>query len=184
MDSIELMKYEHKNIKRGLKVLRNMCIAVLEGKLEDYDDFLKMIDFIRNYADRHHHNKEEAVLFKIMSEDLGDDKVKGPLSGMYIEHDFGRLFIKNLEDAINKVKAGDADARVDIIANAIAYTDLLKRHIDKEDNVIYSFASRSLSPEGRKKLEDNCSKVERDAKGRNLQEHYLQLIDDMEKNWK
>jgi hemerythrin-like domain-containing protein len=183
MDSIELMKYEHENIKRGLTVLRKMCIVVLNSKLENYDDFSKMIDFIRNYADKHHHSKEEAILFKIMSEDLGDESVKGPLSGMYIEHDLGRLFIKSLEEALNKVKEGNLDARVDVIANAIAYTDLLKRHIDKEDNVIYQFADRSLSSDAKKRLEENCSEVEKDAQGRSLQNNYTKLIEEMEKKW-
>lgn len=183
MDSIELMKDEHKNIQRGLKVLRNMCIAVINSKLEDYDDFYTMIDFIRSYADKHHHGKEEEYLFKIMTRDMGDEKVKGPLSGMYIEHDLGRLFIKNLEAAVNNVKSGDMNARVDVIANAIAYTDLLTRHIDKENNAIYMFADRSLSSEAKKELEDNCTKVEKDAREHNIQEHYLRLLDEMEEKW-
>jgi len=59
MDGINLMVDEHKFIKRMLEVIRKACIGIMNGKDIDYADFEKMIDFIRNYADNHHHGKEE-----------------------------------------------------------------------------------------------------------------------------
>lgn len=183
MDAINLMMDEHKNIKRALVILRNMCIAVLNHEDIDYNDFNTMIDFIRNYADKHHHNKEESILFKKMKEELGEKSVNAPLSGMYIEHDYGRLFMRNLEDAVNRVKMNDMDSRVDIIANAIGYADLLNRHIDKEDKVIYTFAKRSLSEKTLNDLDNQCDNAEKEAQGKNFQQKYVKIIEDMEKKW-
>ena len=30
----------------------------------DIDDFPRIIDFVRTYADKHHHGKEEDILFR------------------------------------------------------------------------------------------------------------------------
>ena len=134
MNAISLMVEEHKNIKRVLKVIRKLCVKILNGETVNYKAFNMIVDFVRNYADSHHHSKEEDILFKKMSEELGEEIAKGPIYGMFADHDMGRLYIRKLVEALDKVKKGDEDSKVDVIANAISYTDLLYRHIDKEDN--------------------------------------------------
>jgi hemerythrin-like domain-containing protein len=183
MDAITLMMEEHKYIKRGLAVIRKMSIAVLNGEEVPYEDFGKIIQFVRNYADKHHHNKEEEILFEKMKEQLGEKAVEAPLSGMYIEHDLGRLFMKTLEEALERVKNGDKDSRVDVIANAVAYTDLLHRHIDREDNALYTFAKRSLKEEALRDLDAKCEAVEKTAEAENLQQTYIDTIKELETKW-
>ena len=61
-------------------------------------------------------------------------------------------YIQELIAAIDRLKQGDEESRIDVIANAISYTHHLKRHIDKEDSVIYTFAKRQLSPDILKRL--------------------------------
>ena len=183
MDAINLMMEEHIVIKRGLSILRKMCIAILNGEQVDYEDFHKIIDFVRNYADKHHHSKEEEILFKKMATELGEKSVQGPLSGMYIEHDLGRLFIKTLEESVVRVEKGELDSRIDVIANSIGYADLLNRHIDKEDKVIYTFAKRALSKVALDDLNEKCDMIENIAKEKQLQEKYAHAILDLENKW-
>ena len=180
MNAIELMVEEHKLIKRMLAVTRKFSIKVLNNEVVDYNDFNKVIDFVRNFADKHHHSKEEVILFKKMGEILGERIANGPIMGMLVEHDLGRLFIGNLEAALKKFKTGDSDSRVDIIANAIAYTDLLYRHIDKEDSSIYTFAQRSLSKEQLDEIDSLCFDVETEATNNNLQNKYIKLVSELE----
>ena len=71
MKAIEIMMEEHRYIERMLKVVRKACYKILQGEDIDYDDFYKIIEFIKNYADGHHHNKEEIFLFNKMVEKLG-----------------------------------------------------------------------------------------------------------------
>lgn len=108
---------EHKNIKRMLKVIRKASIGIVKGEEIDYKDFEMMIDFVRNYADKHHHGKEEKFLFNKMIDEIGGPAEKLVRYGMLVEHDFGRLYIMELEEAIIKVKAGEEEAKVDVIAN-------------------------------------------------------------------
>jgi hemerythrin-like domain-containing protein len=183
MDAIELMISEHKNIKRMLKVIRTMCIKVLNDESIDLDDFHKVIDFVRNYADKHHHAKEETILFKKMGEELDEKIAKGPVAAMFVEHDQGRYFISNLEAALEKLKNGDRDARVDIIANSISYTDLLNRHIDKEDTAIYSFARRALSKATLEEVEEKCKEVEVSANEQGTQQKYIEMVEQFERRY-
>lgn len=180
MNAIELMVEEHTLIKRMLEVVRGFSIKILNNEEMDYNDFYKVIDFVRNYADKHHHSKEELILFKKMSEVLGERIAKGPIMGMLTEHDLGRLFIGNLEAALERFQAGDSDSRVDIIANAIAYTDLLNRHIDKEDSAIYTFAQRSLTKEQLEEIDTLCCEVEAKATRNSLQDKYVKLLIELE----
>ncbi|MBM7685842.1 hemerythrin domain-containing protein [Defluviitalea raffinosedens] len=180
MDAITLLMEEHKNIKRALTCIRKLCIAILNGKAVDTTLFYQIIDFVRNYADRHHHSKEETILFKKMSDELGERIANGPIYGMLAEHDLGRLFMMNLENALKEIEKDNLDARVDVIANAIAYTDLLHRHIQKEDTAIYTFAQKQLSDEALSEVEAKCKKAEQAAKEKNIQNKYLEFLDHLE----
>ncbi len=152
MNSIELMVNEHKNIKRMLAVIRKYCFKVLKNQQLDYNDFYRIIDFVRNYADKHHHGKEEDYLFNRMIEEIKGPTEKLVKHGMLVEHDLGRLYMQNLEKALKALENGEEEAKIDIIANAVSYTDLLYRHIEKEDDVVYKFAERNLSKESLKKI--------------------------------
>lgn len=182
MNYIELMIEEHNNIKRMLSVIRKYCYKVLKDEKVDYQDFFILIDFVRNYADKHHHGKEEKILFDRMIKELGPTAEKLVKNGMFVEHDMGRLYMQELEVALNKVLNGEDEARLDVIANAISYTHLLYRHIEKEDNVVYQFAQRHLSSETQQILEQECNQFEQEAK--NTQLKYLALINDMEEKVK
>ena len=79
---------------------------------------------------------------------------------MLVEHDLGRSYIRNLEEALNKYKNGEEEAKLDIVANAVSYTTLLENHIHKEDNVIFNFAKRSLNEDIRKVIDEECFEYE------------------------
>ena len=162
MNAIEIMMNEHRYIERMLKAVRAACFKVLKNDIYDYSDFDLIIGFIKEYADGHHHNKEEIFLFNKMVENLGVLGEKLVKHGMLVEHDFGRLYVKNLEEALKKVKAGEEEAKLDLIANAISYCDLLTRHIDKEDRVVYTFAKRELKEKIMIQIDAQCAQYERE----------------------
>ncbi|NFG69960.1 hemerythrin domain-containing protein [Clostridium sporogenes] len=184
MNSIELMVNEHKNIKRMLAVIRKYCFKVLKNQQLDYNDFYRIIDFVRNYADKHHHGKEEDYLFNRMIEEIKGPTEKLVKHGMLVEHDLGRLYMQNLEKALKALENGEEEAKIDIIANAVSYTDLLYRHIEKEDDVGYKFAERNLSKESLKKLDEDCKRIEKEAKEKGIQDKYINLIYELEEKVK
>ncbi len=183
MDSINLMMEEHKYIKRMLVVVRNACIGILDGNDIDFQDFQDMITFIRKYADAHHHGKEENMLFNRMIEEIGGAAEKLVRHGMLVEHDMGRLFVKELEEALEKVKNGDSSAKVDVIANAVGYANLLNRHIDKEDKVVYTFAKRELSSSVMEKINKECESFETEKEADKIQQSYIKLLENLENKY-
>jgi hemerythrin-like domain-containing protein len=183
MNSIKLMMEEHQYILRMLAVVRKACYGVLKGDEIDYTDFDHMIDFIRNYADAHHHGKEEKMLFHEMVTHLGPLGNKLITHGMLVEHDFGRLYISELKEALDRLKSGDDMSRLDIIANAISYTHLLKRHIEKEDSVVYTFAEKQLSSEIIDKVNKETIEFEKEATAKGIQEHYQTLVETLEQKY-
>lgn len=180
MKSIDIMIQEHENIRRMLKVIRKYSYKVLLNEEIDYNDFYKIIDFIRNYSDKHHHMKEEKVLFKIMEENLPQFAKNGPITGMLIEHDIARLYILNLEKALGEYKEGNDEKRLDIIANSISYADLLNRHIDKENTALYKFAKKSLPCDSKDKIDEQSEKIEENASKKGIQHKYLKLLKELE----
>lgn len=182
--SVQIMVEEHENIKRMLKVVRRACLKVLKEDSICYEDFTQMIDFIRNYADAHHHGKEEQFLFKYMESHLGELGVKLIRNGMYVEHDLGRLYVKDLEEALISLKEGNEESKLDVIAHAIGYTNLLQRHIDKENEVVYSFGERKLPLEI---LEDVNAKTiifEKEAELKGIQKKYITMLERLEDKYK
>lgn len=180
MDSIKLMMEEHQYILRMLKVLRKACLNIMDGQDIDYEDFDMIIDFVKNYSDVHHHGKEEKLLFKEIVEHLGALGNKMVNHGMLVEHDWGRLFIQELVSSLDRVKQGDAESRIDVIANAISYTHHMKRHIDKEDAIIYTFAKRQLPAEILEKVNKDTIDFENEASKKGTQEHYISLLESLE----
>ena len=178
MTAIEIMMEEHENICRMLKVIRKECMGILKSDYINYEHFNMIIGFIRNYADGHHHNKEEIILFNRMVEHLGALGEKTIKNGMLVEHDLGRLYVNSLEEALIKVKSGNEEAKLDVIANAIGYSDLLERHKTKEDNVIYKFAERQLSKEIMDQIDKEA--LEYEEKNKKVKEENLLILKKLE----
>ena len=183
MNSIELMIDEHTHIIRMLGVVRAASYQVMQGDPINYEDFDKMIDFIANYADVHHHGKEEKFLFKEMVDHLGKMGTNLISHGMLVEHDWGRLFIAELKAALIRVQGGDDESRLDVIANAIGYANHLARHIAKEDTVVYPFAEKQLTPEILAQINAQTAVFEAEAEQQGIPAYYLNLLAALESKY-
>ena len=181
MNAIELMMNEHKNIQKMLTVIRKMCINVMNGVEIIIEDFRKVINFIRNYADSHHHKKEEVILFNKMIDELGLIAEKLVKHGMLVEHDLGRLYIKQLEEALNNYENGNKDSKLDIVGNTYSYLDLLQRHISKEDNIVYTFATRELKQEIIDEINEKCYAFE--SENKEVEEEALEILSYLQKKY-
>ena len=177
MYSIELLMKEHENIIVFTKYMRSICCDILEGKPVDTLLLRECVDFGRNYADKHHHGKEEKILFRVMLEKLGIVAEKLVRNGMFVEHDLGRYHMGELDKALGRYDENETTAnKLDIVSNASGYADLLKRHIEKEDTACYTFALRMLSDEDKKQIDEETVQFEDDAKKNGVQEKYVSWL--------
>lgn len=148
MIGIDILVEEHSHILEFTETMRKACISILRDNPVDVKDFRDAITFIREYADRNHHGKEEEILFKSMLDNLGVMGENLIRRGMFVEHDQARFNVLELENALNAYEALPTDsARLDIISHMMAYVYLLERHATKENDLVYPFAEKNLTAE-------------------------------------
>lgn len=124
---------EHVLIKRWIALIPRVIEDLDVNSEEDLRVIREGIDFIRSYADRFHHAKEEDILFRYFDEN--SDLLKAMLE----EHRLGREHVKALIEAV------DRKDKVKIIEHLLAYRDLLIQHITREDEILYPWMDRNLS---------------------------------------
>ncbi len=149
----QILSDEHQTILKVIDAVNTECAALERGKTLDIGFFHKTIDFIKNYADKFHHAKEEDVLFKAMLENV-EHLHCNPIPVMLHEHDEGRAFVQGMEQGISEKNTDK------IIENARGYGMLLQQHIYKEDNVLYPMAEEALSEEQKELVNRKYSEVE------------------------
>ena len=182
--SVILMEEDHANINRALGVIRNICLQLMQGGEVPDEDFREIIEFVREYADKHHHGKEEKYLFPVMVKKLGPVGEKLVTNGMLVEHDLGRADVLSLETALNEYKKNPRlELKLDILSYAMAYAHLLQLHIEKENSVVYPFAERGLSEEDIKDINEKSQAFEDEQTAKGVQKHYLDILEKLEKKY-
>ncbi len=171
----DVLKEEHREIKLMLEILEKICQKLEEGEEVDAKHLESVLEFIRTFADKCHHGKEEDLLFPEF-EKVGIPKEQGPIGVMLMEHDFGREFVKGFAEGIEEYKKGSEKAKEKIIENARKYIELLREHIDKEDNILYPMGEEHLTEEKRKELLENFEKVEREVVGEGVHEKMHEVL--------
>ncbi|MFA6028373.1 MAG: hemerythrin domain-containing protein [Elusimicrobiota bacterium] len=177
----ELMD-DHQVILRMLGALGGMAARIAEGGVVPADDLAAAVDFVRNFADAAHHGKEEDLLFPAM-EEAGIPRDTGPIGVMLMEHESGRAYVRALRDAVERLKDGEKGAAKDAAENAANYAELLRSHIDKEDNILYPMALENLSASRFKTLEKEFSRVEAERMGPARRAGYVRLVERLEKEY-
>jgi len=165
---------EHELILEALDALEKKVAAIRAGTAPDRTYFEKVVTFLREFADKCHHGKEENLLFKRMTE-RGFPAQSGPIAVMLSEHEAGRAYIRGIADAAAKLRTDPAAAN-QIADNARGYIDLLRAHIGKENNVLFPMADRALAPEDQAHLTKEFERFEDEETGAGVHEAMLTLL--------
>jgi len=173
----QVMVDEHKLILRMIALVEKNTERLEQGKFRNWQFYLDAVDFIRNYADRFHHAKEEDVLFIELIEN-GMPEKQSPIEAMHLEHDQGRAHVRAIEEAAQKALDGETGQTKIIAENARGYAALLRGHIEKEDDILYPLAERVLPEEVRARMLTAYEAAE--AKTPGLEEKYRQLVEGYE----
>lgn len=168
----DVLKSEHRVIEQVLNCLEMIAERAERGYF-DRDAAADAIDFLRNFADRCHHGKEEMQLFPLL-EEKGFDRENGPTGVMCDEHIEGRALISGMAEGV----ASTADHAAKLFADhASAYIELLRVHINKEDHCLFTMADRTLTAADQEALMARFDKVEAEDMGHGTHEKYLRIAD-------
>lgn len=137
---------EHRLIEQMIHAIRKAIHHADQTNTIDPHFIDKAVDFLRVYADRTHHGKEEEILFRKLREKhlSGEDRVQ--MEDLIQDHTLSRNNTKRLVAANIRYRQGDSKA-LDEVMNCLKFmVDFYPIHIRKEDAVFFP-ASRSYFSE-------------------------------------
>ena len=147
MMPIGSLMIEHRLIERMVKRMAQELPRMEERKEADVVFLSDAIDFIRTYADRCHHGKEEDILFRdLAAKSLSpeDGKVMRDLTE---EHVFARKVVSRLAAAKERYGQTSQDGFKEIIGCFRELVEFYPAHIEKEDKHFFLPCMKYFSSE-------------------------------------
>jgi hemerythrin-like domain-containing protein len=169
---------EHEGILFGLNILEKMVLMINAKNTVETEDIIEIIDFLKLFADKCHHGKEEGLLFPAM-EKAGIQKESSPIGQMLFEHNEGRKYLSQIKGSINN---GVLDENI-FIQSASDYIKLLRNHINKENNILFPLGDKMIPEEAEKELLKSFEKFEEEVMGKGTHEKLHKILHKFEKKF-
>jgi hemerythrin-like domain-containing protein len=183
MDPIKDLTAEHEAVRLTLRVLEVIKTDIdRSGRIAGGDDIDTLLEFFRVFVDKCHHGKEEKLLFPAL-EEVGVGKEGGPIGVMLDEHRQGRELVGVMTAAMTQYRQGKAAAAARFSEAAKAYIDLLNRHIEKENNVLFSIAGRHLSKDTLSELKKGFDRLETEEIGTGRHAEFHRMLENLEEKY-
>lgn len=175
MKAIDILVDEHDYILAMIAISEKI-LETDDYKTVDLNHVESIIDFIKNFADKYHHLKEEDILFVEM-EKMGMPRNGGPIAVMLHDHDEGREYIKHVTAGIQQMKEGDSGAFEQVKENLLNYCALLTQHIGKENNVLYPMAERMLPTSVEESMNTQFEKINQTTPQNEYHDKYIKMVE-------
>jgi hemerythrin-like domain-containing protein len=175
----QVLRQEHEVILRVLDATNNVAESLEAGSDVPPGTLWNIIEFLRLFADRQHHGKEEDLLFPEL-EKQGMPRNGGPIGMMLMEHQFGRSLIARMAEAARSYENGSRDAGAQWADAAFDYVSLLREHIAKENNILFVMAERILTPADQQRLLVDFQGVDSEKIGKEEGKRLLDLADEIQ----
>ena len=135
------------------------------------------MDFIRIYADKTHHGKEEDILFKELAAQKLAEKDARQMQELVEEHKQARQKVKDLVEAKERFLAGEKEASRVILASMQWLVDFYPVHIAKEDKDFFPRTEKYFSEKELAKMLEEFWELDR----RMIHEKYEYLVKSLQK---
>jgi hemerythrin-like domain-containing protein len=173
---IAVLAGEHVLILRAVDVLEQGLARIESGVPVDGAFFERLVEFFQGFADRHHHGKEEEILFQHMVEEMDYPRRSGPIAVLSAEHEMGRARVRALAAAAGRLGTDPAAVR-QLVEEGRAYSALLRAHIEREDHKVFPMVEDFLGPDERAELLAAFSRFEAAEGGAHIPATYTALIE-------
>ena len=175
--AIDELKHDHDAILSALNILDAMVGRLGSAGAPSAEDLRSFIGFLKEFADKCHHGKEEGILFPALT-GAGMPKQGGPVAVMLSEHVEGRTLIQQMEKAV----PGTVDAAAFTQA-AQGYAALLRAHIAKENDVLFPMAERFLASPELEKIHGKFNEHEETVIGHGRHEELHAMLKELRKKY-
>jgi hemerythrin-like domain-containing protein len=175
----ELMK-EHEGFMLMLGIMQKVVEQIEKNNLLDQTHQEQIVEFLKVFADKCHHGKEEDILFPELIK-LGFSKDSGPVAVMLHEHTIGRKYIKDMSEHFQAYKDGDGNALTMIADDMKKYIYLLTNHIQKENQILFPMVDKTLTAELQDRLFEKYEKLEKEVIGIGRHEEFHNMLNNLRK---
>jgi hemerythrin-like domain-containing protein len=168
---------EHRLIERMIKQLKEKSQRFDKEKIVDTLFIDKAVDFIRMYADRCHHGKEEDILFRDLARKQLNPELKKIMDELVNEHSYARNATKKLVSTKEKYGQGDKTVLSDIVKLMVELAKFYPRHIEKEDKHFFLPCMKYFSKEEQAAMLNEFWEFDRKL----VHEKYKAIVEEIEK---
>ena len=143
MTGSNVLREDHKHIKRLDKIIVKCYTAIYAGKYVPLNDIEKITVIISEFLDSIHYSREEDSYFPCVS---SYGSMKDEIKALLIEHEFSRRIASKISLHLNRWKQGQ-DAREPVARFLRTYSIYLNDHMEKEEKLFEKVESEILSRE-------------------------------------
>ncbi|PPD58551.1 hemerythrin domain-containing protein [Dehalogenimonas etheniformans] len=180
MKPIGPLMWEHRLIERMIALLSSELDAFTQTNVFHLDFLRQAIDFLRTYADKTHHGKEEKIFFRELFNKPLSPEHRRILNELIDEHETARKLVASLDQAVREAepqKQANAQTISELVRGIV---DFYPCHIKKEDQVIFYPAQDYLT----KDEQDNMLAEFWEFDRRLIHEKYQEIVSGMESRLK
>ena len=143
VEIIEILREEHRNIEKLLRVMEQELSVFDRGERPDYEIFGAIIQFFKKYRNLCHHPKEDIIYEKFKARDPGR---AASISDLQAEHREGAVRLRRVAQAIDSVLNDQELLRESVDRIVRDFIDSERRHIALENEVIFPAIIDTLPP--------------------------------------
>ena len=176
MMPIGYLMIEHRLIERMIKLINGQLNRIDRENKADLVFIDTAIDFIRAYADKCHHGKEEDILFERLSKKPLIPEHKKAMQMLLEEHKMGRLAVGKLIDAKDKYSQGNSGSLKAIRRHLKWLVEFYPEHIAKEDKGFFIPSMQYFSKQEQDSMLIDFCKFD----GPEIQQVYRKIVQGLE----
>ncbi len=175
MKPIGPMMWEHRLIEKMLRQFEGEIRKINDSNKVDTVFIDMVVDFIRTYADRTHHGKEEDILFRDLAKKELSPEHARIMNELVEEHKYSREMVGKLVEAKERYLKGENTSR-EVIAYLKELAQFYPLHIQKEDKHFFYPSMEYFTKEEQNEMLREFYEFDRKM----IHEKYLKIVSQIE----
>jgi len=172
----ETLELEHRIIQKVVGGIGKILDKPDLEKTLDVDKLEKTIDFMRSYADKCHHGKEEELLFPALI-DKGVPPLGCPIGALKGEHIRGRSFVGLLAEGTELLKKCNPNGWESVRKGLEGIATLYPNHIWKEDFLLFPMTEKVMNAKELSKLGEKFNRFDHEWGAEKIRSYELFAVD-------
>lgn len=152
--TIDTLRTEHRNFEKVLDVLEQELSVFARCARPDYELVQTIILYFQEYPTRCHHPKEDLIFDKLKRRDQSAAQMVGDFQA---EHREQALLLRNFAILVDSIRTDHDLARRVFISAVRDFIDFERRHIDREERLLFPAAAKGLWPQDWQAIEQRLS---------------------------